>query len=214
MFRTILMTQWKWARAISLLVAVAGFVIPIASLRTASATADTQTFLTTMQSWGIAYALLALAVGLLLALSAWAHDHAGRHVYALSLPVSRQRYVLLRFAAGLILLAPAIVGVLAGSLIVAASGAIPHGLSVFPLALTLRFTLCALLAFALFFAIGSATTRTAAIVLGAIGGVVFAQYLISVAGGGFNLFSHIGDFLFVSPGVLSVFSGRWMLVDV
>jgi hypothetical protein len=214
MFRAILMTQWKWARSISLLVAIMGFAVPIASLRTASATPDTQTFLTTMQGWGIAYALLALMVGLLVALSAWGHDHAGRHVYALSLPISRTRYVLLRFAAGLILLAPAIVGVLAGTLVVAASGAIPSGLHAFPIALTLRFTLCALLAFALFFAIGSATTRTAAIVLGAFGGVVFAQYLLSVGGADFNVLEYVAEFLFVSPGVLSVFSGRWMLVDV
>lgn len=214
MFRAILYTQWKWTRGIALLLAVAGFSIPLASLQAATAAeADIQAFLATMSGWGTAYALLAAAAGLLVALAAWGHDHQGRHVYALSLPVTRARYVMLRFGAGLVLLLPAVAGVLAGSIVVGLS-AIPFGLHVFPIALTLRFAFCALLAYALFFAIGSSTTRTAAIVLGAIGGLFFAQYLVSLTGLDFNLLEQVASFLFLEPGILSVFTGRWMLIDV
>jgi hypothetical protein len=213
MFTAMLATQWRWTRSVALLLALAGFAIPLASVRSASAHADPQLFLTTIESWGAVYALLSLGVGLLIALAAWGNDHQGRHVYALSLPIPRSRYVLLRFVAGCVLVAPAVAGVLAGAL-TASLGAIPPGLHVFPFALTLRFAFCALLGFALFFAVGAATTRTAAIVLGLMGGVVFAQYLLSLTGASFNLLEFLGNALFVSPGLLSVFSGRWMLVDV
>ena len=214
MFSAILATQWKWTRSVTLLLALAGFAIPVASLRSASAVRDPQLFLTAMEGWGVAYSLLSLAVGLLVALSAWGHDHQGRHVYALSLPIPRSRYVLMRFGAGLVLVAPAVIGVLVGALTVAASGGVPPGLHAFPIALTLRFAFCAMLGFAMFFAVGAATTRTAAIVLGLIGGVLFAQYLLSLGRIGFDLLGYVGELLFVNPGILSVFSGRWMLIDV
>jgi hypothetical protein len=91
---------------------------------------------------------------------------------------------------------------------------IPEGLHAFPLSLTLRFALAAAVAYALFFAIGSGTTKTAAIILGAIAGLLLGQWLLFVVGIEYDLLSRVGDFVFVKPGILSVFSGRWMLVDV
>jgi hypothetical protein len=186
----------------------------MASFQSAREASTPQQFIGTMQAWGAAYALLAGAVGLLVALAAWGHDHQGRHVYALSLPIPRPRYALLRFGAGaLFLLAPAL-GVLLASLAVSMSGAIPEGLHAFPFALTLRFLFAAAVAYALFFAIGSATTKTAAVVLAVFAFLLFGQYLLVLIGARFDLLSHVADFFFISPGVLSVFSGRWMLVDV
>ncbi|RDJ93095.1 DUF2867 domain-containing protein, partial [Lacticaseibacillus rhamnosus] len=59
-----------------------------------------------MQAWGVLYPVLAAALGLLVAIATWAPAHRGRPVHALSLPLPRGRYVLLRFAAGLVLLVP------------------------------------------------------------------------------------------------------------
>lgn len=214
MFRAILMTQWKWSRLIILLATIAGFVLPLASLQSASTAFDAATFVTAMQAWATGYALLAAMVGLLVALSAWQPDHAGRHVYALSLPVSRARYTALRFGAGSVFLAIPIVAVLIGCLVVAGIGAIPAGLHAYPLELTVRFALAAFVAYAIFFAIASSTPQAAGVVIGVIVAVLFTQYLLTVGGSKVDIIQPIGDFLFVRPGLFSVFTGRWMLVDV
>jgi hypothetical protein len=101
MFRAVLYSQWKWSRLIVVLGTVAAFAIPLLSLQGA-ARADrgalqTQDLLRAVQSWGTLYPLLATALGLLMAIAAWAADHRGRHIHALTLPLERWRYVLLRF---------------------------------------------------------------------------------------------------------------------
>src|SRR3954462_8292696 len=103
------------------------FAIPLVSLRTAAmASAEAQrsplmAFVLTMQSWGVGYALAAAAIGLALAMLSWGFDHRLRHVYALSLPIARWRYVLYRFTAGLAVLAIPVVALLVATEIVAHS---------------------------------------------------------------------------------------------
>ena len=213
MFRMIVLTQWKWTRAMVLLATLAGFGIPLASLQSASETGGHRAFVGTMQSYGVAYALLAAGVGLVVALAAWAHDQRGRHIYALTLPVSRARYVLMRLGAGALFLAAPVLAVLLGSLVVTAFAAIPAGLHAYPVALTLRFALAALVAYVVFFAIGYSTQRTAGIILGALAALLLTQYVFALVGVSYNLLGKVADILFTSPGLLSVFSGRWTLVD-
>lgn len=215
MFRVIVWAQWKATRALVLLTTVLAFALPLAALRAASDFARPSEFVTTMQEWGPAYALLAAALGLLVALGAWRRDHLGGHAYALSLPIARSRYVLFRFGAGALFLAPTVVGLLLGGLLVAASGAIPAGLHVYAAALTLRFAFAALVAYAIFFAIAGSTSKMAGYILAAMGGLVFAQYLIEVLSpGGQDILGPVLNFILYRPGILSVFAGRWMLVDV
>ncbi len=214
MFRAIFMTQWKWSRLVVLLSTVAAFALPLASLRSASDAFSATDFVRQMQSWATGYALLAAASGLLVALMAWQQDHAGHHVYALSLPVSRARYTAMRFGAGAAFLAAPVVAVLIGCLIVAASHAIPQGLHVYPLELATRFALAAFVSYSIFFAIASSTPQTAGVVIGIIAAVLFTQYLLSVTNTDVDILGPIANFLFVRPGFFSVFAGRWMLVDV
>lgn len=214
MFRAIVVTQWKWTRTALLLAALAGFGLPLAALQNSRTAVTPQEFIERIQGWGVAFAGLSALVGLLVALAAWGHDHQGRHVYALSLPITRSGYALMRFGAGVLFLLAPVLAVLLGSLVVAGSGVIPEGLHAFPFSLTLRFAFAALVAYSLFFAIGSATTKTAAIILGGVGSLFLAQYVLVVAGIEYDLLSRVADFVFLRPGVLSVFSGRWMLVDV
>lgn len=214
MFRSIVLTQWKWTRTVALLATVIGFSLPLASLQSATDTATPLEFIMRMQTWGVGYALLAALAGLLVALAAWGHDHQGRHVYALSLPVTRARYTMLRFGAGALFLLPIVAAVFLGSLIVIATGSIPQGLHAYPVALTARFALAALVGYAIFFAIGSGTSRTAAVVLAVVGVVLLAQLLVSASDAQFDLLGRVAEVLFGRAGVLSVFSGRWMLVDV
>ena len=91
---------------------------------------------------------------------------------------------------------------------------IPQGLHAYPWALTARFGFAALVAFAIFFAISSATARTAGYILGAIAAVFVAQFLADAAGLHWQVVSHAVDLVMAYPGILAVFSGRWALIDV
>src|SRR5690348_12465716 len=94
MFAAILRTQWKWTRGFALVAFVLGFAIPLLSLlalETGRMEFAPNLIVRSMNTFGLFYALLAGAAGLACAMFAWGHDHRGRHVYALSLPISRAR---------------------------------------------------------------------------------------------------------------------------
>src|ERR1019366_8002795 len=97
---------------------VAAFALPVVSVRLGwySAAADLPLFLTELQLWGFFYPLLAAVTALIIALGIWLSDRRGQHVYALLLPVPRSRYVLYRYAAGVVLLVPIAVALWAGAL--------------------------------------------------------------------------------------------------
>jgi hypothetical protein len=213
MFTAITKTQWKWTRAVILLATVLGFTIPLISLQFARDAFNAADFVGRMQVGGVAYTLLAAGTGLLVALAAWNHDHRGRHVYALSLPVTRARYAMLRFGAGALFLVPPVLAVLVGATVVSLSSAIPAGLHAYPVALTLRFAFAAAVAYAMFFAVSSSTPRTAGVVIVVIAALFLAQFVLSLVSQ-IDVLSYAGRWVFVEPGILSVFTGRWMLVDV
>ena len=218
MFRAVLYSQWKWSRLIIVLGTLAGFALPLLSLQGA-ARADrgalqAQELLRAVQSWGSLYPILATALGLLTAIAAWAADHRGRHIHALTLPLPRWRYVLLRFGAGMTLLAAPIVAVAVGSALAVLAATIPAGLQAYPVALTIRFALAVLVAYAIFFAISAGTARTAGIILAAFAAVVVVQVVASIANLDLDLFGTLQPLLLHGPGPLAVFTGRWMLIDV
>jgi hypothetical protein len=197
---------------------VAGFAIPLLSLQGA-ARADrgalqTQELLRSVQSWGTLYPLLATALGLLVAIAAWAADHRGRHIHALTLPLPRSHYVLLRLTAGLVLLAAPIVTVLMGASLAVLFATLPPGLQGYPFALAVRFAFAVFVAYAIFFAISAGTTRTAGLVLGALALVVLVQVVASIANLELDVFGTVQVLLLQGPGPLAVFTGRWMLVDI
>ena len=218
MFRAILYSQWKWSRLIVALGTVAGFALPIVSLQGAARgdrnPVEAEQLLRAVQGWGTLYPVLAAALGLLVAITSWAPDHRGRHVHALTLPLPRWRYVLLRFAAGTTMLAAPIIGVCAGALVATAAATLPPGLQGYPLGLALRFALAVLVAYALFFAISAGTARTAGIILSAIALVVAVQVIAPVANPDWDVMGHVQVLLLNWPGPLAVFTGRWMLIDV
>lgn len=214
MFSAILFTQWKWSRLPLLLATFAGFAIPLISIQTVSGAYSNFEVVVGLQAFGIAYPLLAAGLGLLLSLTAWASDHRGRHVYALSLPIERWRYVWLRYGSGLLLLIAPIAAVWAGGLLAIHFSDIPAGLVGYPGSLALRFGLSALLAFTAFFAISSGTPRAAGIVLGLAATLVAIQVLLTAAGLEADLLRPMVDGLFMWPGPFELFTGRWMLIDV
>ena len=214
MFRAILKTQWQWTRLAVLLAAIAAFTMPLVSMNSNVPLNQPRAFITAMQTWGVGYVVLAAMAGLTVAVLAWSSDHRGHHVYALALPVARWRYVSMRFTAGVVLLLPVVVALCLGALIAVALFPVPQGLHAYPWALTARFGFAALVAFAIFFAISAATARTAGYILGAIAAVFVVQFLTDAAGLHWQVASHAVDLVLSYPGVLSVFSGRWALIDV
>ena len=218
MFAVILYSQWKWSRLIVVLGSIAGFALPIVSVQGA-ARADRSPLqaaelLQAVQTWGTFYPVLAAALGLLVAIATWAPDHRGRHVHALSLPVPRWRFVLLRFGGGAVLLAAPVAAVLIGALLAIASATLPSGLQGYPVALAARFALAVTVAYAVFFAVSAGTSRTAGVILGIIGAIVLVQIVVGVANLNLDLVGVLQRAALNWPGPLAIFTGRWMLIDV
>ena len=218
MFRAILALQWKWARLVVVAATLFGFAIPLLAVQGATdASGDPRTvnqLLDYVQSMGVFFPLLAAAAGLLIAVSAWAADHAGRHVYALSLPLPRWQFVLYRYGAGTLLLLGPVLGVWIGSLVAVAGAAIPAGLHPYPHLVTLRFVLCVLVAYSCFFAISAGTSRTAGYVLVGLLSLVIVQLIFGAMNVDLNLLGWFTDSLFIWPGPLEIYTGRWSLIDV
>src|SRR5687768_16406014 len=155
MFTQILATQWKWTRLVVVGATVLAFSLPMLSVRNLDlmgSWVEAQSLLSSMQMFGVFYAMLSALLGLLVGTAAWTSDHRGRHVYALTLPVARWHYVLMRLGAGVVLLLMPFTAVWVGGMLASASIAIPPGLNAYPAALAMRFGLSSLVAFALFFA--------------------------------------------------------------
>ena len=218
MFRVMLYGQWKWSRLIIVIGAIAGFALPVISLQGAAradrSPLEAQDLLRAVQSWGTLYPVLAAALGLLVAMASWAPDHRGRHVHALSLPLPRWRYVLLRCGSGAVLLAIPVAAVFAGAILATASATLPSGLQGYPLALGTHFALATAVAYAVFFAVSAGTARTAGIILGLFGAVVVVQVIASVANLNLDIIDPLSIVVLGSAGPFAVFTGRWMLVDV
>jgi len=218
MFRQLLYTQWKWSRLVLLLMVLVGFGLPILSVQGVRPTDlgrfDVQAMLASVGGWGILYPILAAGIALLLALTTWGPDHRGKHIYALSLPVPRWHYALLRFGAGCVLLAVPVFAVWLGALVATASTRLPPGLEAYPTTLAVRFGLAAFIAYSTFFAISAGTNRTAGIVLSVIGAAVVIQLILIVANTNVTFIGPVILQLFVWPGPLEIFTGRWMLIDV
>lgn len=210
----LLATQWKWTRSVLLLISVTTFAIPLLSLRSSIGARDDSLFINSMQGWAVGYAFAAAGVGLLIGILSWSNDHRLRHVYALSLPIERWRYSLMRFTAGLTLITLPVLTLFVGAEIVAHSSFVPSTLHAYPVALTLRFAFATLVAYAVFFAISAGTARTAGYILATIGLMFALQIVLQAAGSRVNLTEYFADLFLAAPGLLAVFGGRWMLVDV
>jgi FtsH-binding integral membrane protein len=213
-WRAMFEVQWKWTRYGVLLSVLLAFTLPLLSFHVAAGSPDIRNFISAMQAWSVGYAVLSAGIGLLIALAAWANDHRQRHVYPLSLPIARWRYVLFRFGNGLVLLLLPTAALFIAAQLVAHGGHVPAGLRAYPVALTLRFAFASVVAYAIFFAVSSATGRTAGYILGAIAAVLLVQIVLSATGSQANVIGRVADIVFAAPGLLAVFGGRWLLIDV
>lgn len=217
MFTAILRTQWRESRLAVVLLAGVALSVPLISLRGAWSTADPWTswdLLRTTAQWGAAYPIVALAAALLLAASAWWPDHRARHVYALTLPVSRTRYILLRYCAGLALLGLVATMLALGSFIAVARLSLPPLLHAYPAAIAIRFFAAGMSAYTILFALNGLTPRMARILAAFILLLLIASLLGDLVSLGWNPLEVFVDALLGPYGPLSIFRARWMLIDV
>jgi len=217
MFREVLYTQWRWSTLPVILFTVAAFGIPLWAVQRAGLAApleaDVVRMLEQVRAVGVMFPLLAAFAGVTLGALAWSPDTRGGHVYALSLPVPRWYYALLRFAAGLVLLAPVVLAVWIGGVAATAAATIPDGLYTYAGTVTLRFALSVLVSYTAAFAIASASRRTQAVIGGAVLAVIAVQVLAVMAGVNLNPIRWLMT-VFSWPGPFHVFGGPWMLVDL
>ena len=218
MFRQILSSQWRWSALAVVLLTIAGFGIPVWVVQRAGLISPSQwdvvQMLAEIRTIGILFPVLALIAGAAIAGTAWAADQRGQHVYALSLPVPRWYYALLRFAAGLVLLAPIALGVWIGSVVAIRAATIPEGLTSYIAPVALRFTLSLLVTYALLFAVAAATKRVQQIVLGAVALLIALQVVVALAGLNIDILGNTIGRLFGWPGPFQIITGPWMLIDL
>lgn len=220
MFRAILYTQWKWARPVLLLAMLVAGYIPVDALRAAPyKSVDTYhipSLYLGITSASVYYQLLALGVAVVVAISTWQADGQRRHVYALSLPVPRWRFVLLRFGAGAALLGAVAVAVGLFGALAAALAPLPPMLHAYPIGLAVRFWLGALVPFALIFALLSSDPRRVRLLVAAVVTVIVVDLLLASLGTTEKplILGWVLDGLYSGRGPLAAFLSKWMLVDV
>jgi len=219
MLTSLLLTQWKSSRIVITLAALLAFALPLGSVLYGGALSvapgwQVANWLNASRIVGAAIPFVALGTGVILGMVTWAPDHAGRHVYALSLPVPRASYIMMRYGAGLALLAIPAGALLISSLIAVMAVDLPAGVNAYPLQLAGRFALTLVLSYALFFAIAIATKRAVLATFGIMGGMLLADLLLTIAESEAVVTVTILKFLTTWPGPLALLLGRWALFDV
>ena len=228
MFKSMLFLHWKQARPGLALAIVASFALPIIAVEGLgrpvgrnAASVDAYRFIAAFDSWLPLFPLLALGVGVVLALSAWNWDHQLKHVYALSLPMTRWEYTLKKLLAGVTLCAAPAAAMWVGAHLAAASIDLPTGLKAYPNELSIRFLFATLISYSVWFALAAGTIRTTAWVVGSCLGFMFFGLIANdVLSTYFVYFEQVVvveeiiNWLMHAPGPFEVFTGNWSLIDV
>jgi hypothetical protein len=225
-FREVLYVHWKAVRWILAPFVVFCFGLPMMILRLIQEMPEgivpsAGMFLQYQNNWTPFFPILAFLTGGAVALTAWSWDHQLRHVYALSLPVTRAQYALTKYGAGIVLLAIPVIATLAGTLLALLVTPIPSELHGYPFSLTARFMLAMLLSYSVVFSLASSTVKTTV-------SIILVVVIVFMAGDGITSFintrspdRHLvapSDLLIAAvliwPGPLSVFGGNWLIIDV
>jgi hypothetical protein len=228
MYQPMLFMHWKQVRLVLIPFVIAAFGLPLLSLQglpTAPGADGTPievyALVSGFQLWQPLFPFLALAIGVVLALTSWNWDHQLNHVYALSLPLARWEYAMLKMGAGAALALVPAAALWAGAHVAAASLDIPEGLRAYPDQLALKFFLAIMLAYALLFAMAAGTVKTTAWLLAAVAAGFVGVALLSGPVGlfvpgvrGVNVLLIFVRSLTALGGPFQVFAGNWSLIDV
>ncbi len=226
MYQPMLFLHWKQIKVALIPFTIAAFGLPLVSVQGMGSAATPSglgayDYLVASGVWVTAFPMLAAAIGVTLALSAWNWDHQLGHVHALSLPVPRWRYAMLKMGAGAFLAVLPALAFWAGAHAAAASVTLAEGLHAYPNELTLRFFLAELVSYAIVFAMAAGTVRTTlAIVTACLVFLLVGGSLNGFLGREIEYFQDVNvvqafvDMLVGPHGPFEVFSGSWTLIDV
>lgn len=227
MYQPMLYLHWKQIRYGLIPFVLAAYALPLLAVQgfggldPAAMASGAYRSAVGFNSWLLFFPVLAAGTGATLALSAWNWDHQLQHVYALSLPVSRWRYAMLKMGAGaaLALIPTAAFGL--GCAVAVLSVDLPMGLHAYPFQLTLRFFLATLLTYSAFFALAAGTVRTTGILLSllVVGLLVSGPLTEALANldpywEGVHVMEWAMTRLIEAPGPIQIFTGNWSLIDV
>jgi len=206
-----LFIHWKQVRWPLLPFAVLAFGLPLLSIQGLGGDLISDPLIPAFSDWAIvslpAYPALAFLTGVLLALTAWNWDHQLNHVYALSLPLARWEYALLKMGAGAALALVPTLSLWIGAHIAAASVVLPEGLHAYPNQLAFRFFIAVLFSYSLLFALAAGTVKTVSWSF-AIG---FAAIMLL---GNLSFLDIAIQYLWRPGGPFEVLTGSWALIDV
>lgn len=228
MFKTILSVQWNAMKLPLLPMVIASFALPLASVQGrflfagAPQSEQAASALTVLQPWLPFYPALAVIVGVATAMGIWAWDLQGKHVYALTLPMTRRHYVLLKMAVGASLVALPGAALWVGAVAATASVDVPSGLHAYPTAVAFRFGLASLLAYAAVFTLSAWSGRKAMVLVSVVGGALLLADVGVIAMAstfapnltGFSPTAWVLESLARTPGPLGLFTGNWSMIDV
>lgn len=228
MYQPMLFLHWKQIRIALIPFIIASFGLPLMAIQGfgtppgASGTSlEAYRFMVGYELWLPAFPMLAAAIGITLALSAWNWDHQLNHVHALSLPMTRWEYSMLKMGAGAALAILPAAALWLGAHVAAASISLPAGLNAYPNQLALRFLFATLISYVVLFAMAAGTVKTTMwVVTIVIGFVVFGnvandflatyyEYFVRT-----NVVEATFEALLKAPGPFEVFTGSWSLIDV
>jgi hypothetical protein len=218
MFGQTLFVQWKWNRDFLAFYTFVAFAAPLVILWVALphlGLSSARELVRVGGVVGIAIAVISVCAGMTVAWQGYGVDERVGHIYALSLPLTRTRALVMRAGAALALLAVPAMGVWVGSVLAATQVALPPTLHSYAGSLAGRALLAAWLAHACMFALRYSAGRRARAVLFAlviaIGSLGFATEAVPASR---STIVRAAEFLISNPGPFGVFFGRWSLIDV
>ena len=229
MYQPMLFIHWKQSRLLLWPLVVAAFGLPLLAVQGLGSSAADESFATAyaavagLSQWLPLFPVLAGAIGVTLGITAWNWDHQLNHVYALSLPLARWEYAMLKMGAGVALAFVPAAALWLGAHVAAASIALHEGLHAYPNQLALRFLLASVLSYALLFAMAAGTIKTTVWVASSVLALFVFAGLMQEALGlsfptlGFEQFSFVDatfEWLVRTGGPFEVFTGNWALIDV
>ena len=212
MFRQMLYVQWRWNRDLLALFIVLGFGLPLLMLRITLPDVD---LIFAGRIVGYSTIIISLLAGMVVAAQGYGMDERGGHVYALSLPCSRARFLGLRSLAAFGLLGLVALAFWIGGMVALSQVDVPPMLQTYAGSLAIRALLGAWLAHATLFAIRYAAGRRTKQVFGVLALIVL---LLTISAAFFpatrTLIARVGDLMTAFPGPFSIVFGRWTLIDV
>lgn len=155
MLRAVLLQQWRVLRWVLLVFSILAFAVPVITTAAAGGLALSEQpvldVISTFAVAGVPLAFGALLLGVTVGSAGWGVDQGLGNIYLLVHPVPRWYMVLLRFAAGLVLIAIPVAALLVGNLAVTLLGSRPPYVQAYPVAQALRFALVTLVAYGVLF---------------------------------------------------------------